>query len=111
MSPERAINEIKNFVKLFPEIPTLYFDDDILPLRKSWFIEFAGKYKNEIGLPYWCNIRPNLISEEIVSALKDSGCIRVCIGIESGNGSLRLNIMKRDYTNDDLRRAFSIVKK
>lgn len=111
MNPDRAIREIRNFVKLFPEIPTLYFDDDILPLKKRWFIEFAGKYKNEIGLPYWCNIRPNLISEEIVSALKDSGCIRVGIGIESGNESLRLNIMKRDYTNDDLRRAFSIVKK
>ncbi len=111
MSPDRAVAEIKNFVKLFPRLTTLYFDDDILPLKKSWFLEFAEKYKMEVGLPYWCNIRPNLISEEIVLALKDSGCIRVGIGIESGNENLRYKIMKRDYTDADLRMAFSVVKK
>lgn len=111
MSPDRAIAEIKNFIGLFPQLPTLYFDDDILPLKKGWFFEFAGKYKKEIGLPYWCNIRPNLISEDVVSALKDSGCIRVGIGIESGNEKLRFKMLKREYTDDDLRRAFSIVRK
>lgn len=111
MSVGRAIAEIKNFIILFPKISTLYFDDDILPLKKEWFFEFAGRYKTEVGLPYYCNIRPNLISEEVVLALKNSGCIRIGIGIESGNENLRFKIMKRDYTDDDLRKAFSIVRK
>lgn len=109
-SVEKSIAEIKNFVNKFPEIHTLYFDDDILPLKKQWFLDFAEKYKNEIHKPYWCNVRPNLVDKEIVDAFMSSGCVRAGIGIESGNESIRNNILKRNISDMTLINAVSLLK-
>jgi radical SAM superfamily enzyme YgiQ (UPF0313 family) len=109
-SPQRAISEIKSFLKKYPTIHTLYFDDDILPLYKKWFYEFTDLYRKEISKPYWCNIRPNLINEDIAKALADSGCVRVGIGIESGNEKIRNEILKRDLSDRDLISAVGYLR-
>lgn len=110
-SVEKSISEIKSFTNKFPAIHTLYFDDDILPLKRQWFLGFAERYKNEINKPYWCNVRPNLIDEEIVDAFVASGCVRAGIGIESGNEKIRNNILKRDISDQTLINAVSLLKK
>lgn len=110
-SVEKSISEIKNFIKKFPKIHTLYFDDDILPLNKSWFFDFAERYKKEINMPYWCNVRPNLVNEEIVEAFVDSGCVRAGIGIESGNENIRNKVLKRNISEQSLINAVSLLKK
>jgi anaerobic magnesium-protoporphyrin IX monomethyl ester cyclase len=110
-SVDKSISEIKNFINKFPLIHTLYFDDDILPLRKQWFIEFAGRYKKGINKPYWCNIRPNLVNEEIVDAFYNSGCLRVGIGIESGNENIRNQILKRNISEQTIINAAALLKK
>lgn len=110
-SVEKSIAEIKNFASKFPEIHTLYFDDDILPLKKQWFLDFAARYRNEIHKPYWCNVRPNLVDKEIVDAFVSSGCVRAGIGIESGNESIRNNILKRNISERTLIDAVALLKK
>lgn len=110
-SVEKAISEIKNFIAKFPEVHTLYFDDDILPLKKQWFADFADRYKKEINKPYWCNIRPNLIDEEIVDKFVSSGCVRVGIGIESGNEKIRNEVLKRNISDKTIINAVSFLKK
>ena len=109
-SVERSISEIRKFISKFPGIHTLYFDDDILPLKKQWFSEFAEEYRKEIHRPYWCNIRPNLVNDEVVEALVDSGCIRVGIGIESGNGGIRNNVLRRNLSDKIIIDAVSLLK-
>lgn len=109
-SVEKSILEIKNFITKFPGIHSLYFDDDILPLKKQWFLDFAARYKSEINRPYWCNIRPNLVDEEIVDALVFSGCVRAGIGIESGNEKIRNEVLKRNISEQALINAVSLLK-
>ncbi|MDD5109267.1 MAG: radical SAM protein [Candidatus Omnitrophica bacterium] len=109
-SPQRAISEIKYFIGKFPEIRTLYFDDDILPLNREWFNSFTQLYKQEINMPYWCNVRPNLLNAEIARTLADSGCVRVNIGIESGNEALRNNILRRGLTDRSIESAVRHLK-
>lgn len=110
-SVEKSITEIKNFIAKFSKIHTLYFDDDILPLKKQWFVEFAERYRREINMPYWCNIRPNLVDEEIVEAFRASGCVRAGIGIESGNEKIRNDILRRNISERTLREAVSFLKR
>lgn len=107
---ERSISEIKNFIGKFPAIHTLYFDDDILPLKQKWFFEFAREYKKEINKPYWCNIRPNLVNSKIAEALVNSGCTRAGIGIESGNERVRNEILKRDLSDKTIIDTVSLLK-
>ena len=110
-SVEKSISEIKNFTTKFPEIHTLYFDDDILPLKKQWFVDFATRYRNEINKPYWCNIRPGLVKEEIVEAFVYSGCVRAGIGVESGNERIRNRVLNRNVSEQVLVNAVSLLKK
>lgn len=110
-SVEKSISEIKSFIAMFPGIHTLYFDDDILPLNKGWFLDFAARYKKEINKPYWCNIRPNLVDEEIVEGFVNSGCVRAGIGIESGNETIRNKVLKRNITEQLLVSAVSLLKR
>ncbi len=109
-SVERSISEIKNFISKFPVIHTLYFDDDILPLKQKWFFEFAKEYRRKINKPYWCNIRPNLVNGKVVEALVNSGCIRAGIGIESGNEGIRNEMLKRDISDKTILDAVSLLK-
>lgn len=110
-SVKRSISEIKNFLGRFPKMHTLYFDDDILPLKKQWFLDFADSYKKEINMPYWCNIRPNLVDSDIVEAFIRSGCVRAGIGIESGNSRIRNEILKRGISDEAIVNAVSLLKR
>lgn len=110
-SVDKSISEIKNFIAKYPQIHTLYFDDDILPLKRKWFLEFAHRYGREIKKPYWCNVRPNLVDTEIVDAFVASGCVRAGIGIESGAESLRNGVLKRNISDESIISAVELLKK
>ena len=105
-----VIKELKQIKNTYSFIKSFTFDDDILPLNKGWFREFSSYYKKEITLPYDCNLRPNLVTEETVWLLKESGCYRVRIGIESGNEWLRNNILKRSLSDAVLKRAVYLCR-
>lgn len=108
-SPSRVIIEIKALLNSYPFIKYIVFQDDILPKNKKWFEEFAYAYSQEIKIPYMCNARPELITEHIAELLKLSGCARVWLGIESGNEFIRKKILKRNISQEQLRKAFSIL--
>jgi len=78
------------------------FVDDTFIIDKKWTLEFCEAYKREVGRPFGANIRPNLVSEEIVKALKDSGCAVVMYAIESGNDALRFGILNRNISKEKI---------
>jgi radical SAM superfamily enzyme YgiQ (UPF0313 family) len=106
-----AIRELRLILRNYPSIKRFAFDDDILPLDKVWFREFARQYKKEIALPYECNLHPNLVNEEIVVLLKESGCNQVDMGIESGSDFIRNQILNRNITKEQLVNAFVLCKR
>ena len=106
-----AIKELKFILRNYTFIKNFAFDDDILPLNKMWFKEFARQYKKEIALPYDCNLHPSLVNEEIVALLRESGCGQVHMGIESGNDFIRNQILNRNITKKQLINAFALCKK
>jgi radical SAM superfamily enzyme YgiQ (UPF0313 family) len=110
-SVDNVITEIKEVINKYPSIRSLIFDDDILFLKKSWSEEFTERYRKEIGLPFTCNARANLIDESRVELLKKAGCIHVKFGIESGNENISNNILKRQLKNSHIINAFSLCKK
>lgn len=109
-SPESSIREIEETIKRF-QINTIAIGDDVFGLDKKWRDEFCKKYKERIRIRFFCLLRPNLVDEEIVRLLKDTGCYRISIGIESGNEYIRKNILNRQMSNDQIANAFAIAKK
>lgn len=85
------------------------FDDDIFIFKKDWFHEFAPRFKKEIGIPYICYARPNLIDEETVKLLAESGCHIVRMAIETGNEYLREHVLHRKMKNETIIRAADLI--
>ncbi len=90
---------------------TVYFYDDLFTFDKKWLSGFLAPYKKTIGIPFMCNTRADLVDEETVRILADSGCRTVSFGIETGNYLLRKNVLKRDITNEQIIRCGELLKK
>jgi hypothetical protein len=80
-------------------------------MKKAWSIEFTEKYKKRLGLPFTCNMRPNICSEFIVNLMAEAGCTKVMVGLESGNEYLRNTLLLRSLKAEDMITAFDRFKK
>lgn len=105
-SVDNVMAELVSIVDNHPNIRAFVFDDDILYMRKPWSIEFTEKYKKALGLPFTCNIRPNICKPEIVALLKDANCVKVKVGVESGNEYIRNHLLQRALKAEDMISAF-----
>lgn len=101
-SPERFIAEMQTVLSSYSFVNNVFFQDDILPINRKWFKQFAELYIGKISLPFACNIHPSLIDEDVLLTLKDMGCKSIQIGVESGSDEIRRNILKRRMTNDEI---------
>jgi len=86
------------------------FLDDLFILSPEWIKEFSEKYKKEIGLPFSCLVRANLVTFEIIRDLKNAGCWRIVIGLESGDDFVRNKIFKRDMSEKEILDAAKMIK-
>jgi len=86
------------------------FMDDIFTLSPEWIREFSGRYREEIGLPFTCLVRANVITPEMVRDLKEAGCHRVMMGVEAGNDRLRNEVFKRRMSKEEIREAARMIK-
>jgi radical SAM superfamily enzyme YgiQ (UPF0313 family) len=100
-SVDYLIEEIGRVRAAYP-LTTVVFQDDTFIQDKDWFIEFADRFPSRVGLPYTCNIRANLMSEDIAEALSRSGCVAVNWSIESGDEEFREKRLHRNMTRDQI---------
>lgn len=87
----------------------IIFEDDILILKKDWFYEFAKKFKEKVGIPYICYVRPNLVDEDMVKLMKESGCHIIRMAIETGNEELRNKVLNRKMRNETIIKAADLI--
>lgn len=104
---DSCINEIKE-AKAKYDFKSIWIEDDIFGLHRKWREEFCVKYKKEIGLPFICLLRPNVVKREFITYLKEAGCKRIMFGVESGNDYVANTIMKRNVKIDTIIRAFDL---
>ena len=92
-------------------VTKFYFSDDSFNANI-----FRGKslcksiISNHLNIEYFCeaNIKP--FDVELAHLLKESGCIRVKLGMESGNDRI-LKLMKKDITSNDILKTCNLLKK
>lgn len=86
------------------------FMDDVFILDRDWVLEFASRYRAEVGLPFTCLVRANVVTEEMVRALKAAGCHRMMMGIEAGNERLRRTVLKRQMSDEQILTAGRVIR-
>jgi anaerobic magnesium-protoporphyrin IX monomethyl ester cyclase len=108
-SVDSVLAEIKDVRSKWP-LKHVFFLSDNFILDKAWVGEFAERYRAEIGLPFTCNVRANLVDEKVVSDLKKAGCLSVLFGVESGDEHMRNDILKRQMSEEILVRAGELLR-
>ena len=115
-SVENVIEEIAERIKQYYDkgFRYFYFFDDTFILDKGYVLKFCRQFK-EKGfhklLRWSINIRANLVTDDLMRALKDAGCYQVRMGVESGNEYIRNTIYRRGMANQEIINAACIIKK
>ncbi|MFH1968571.1 MAG: radical SAM protein [bacterium] len=110
MSIERAIKELKSIKDRY-KFKSIFFADDIFTLDKNYVDKFCEQYKKEVDVPFEANSRIETSSYEIFKTLKDAGCFKIHIGIESGDEDFRKNKLNRNMSNKQIIDAFYMARK
>lgn len=111
-SVDNLLTEIKDVVANYPRCRYVRFSDDVFVIHKDeWLEEFAEKYPTEIGLPFYCLIRCNSLTEEVARLLQKAGCKSVSMSIEAGNEKIRNEILKRNMPDKMLEDSFALARK
>jgi len=100
-SVDSVFEEIQATREAYP-LEFVVFLDDTFILIRDWLEEFAQRYAREIGIPFFCNVRANLVDQWIVDRLTEAGCASVGMGIETGDDDLRNAILKRNMSKEQI---------
>ena len=85
--------------------------DDLASANKKKFTKICHLInKRRPGIKFFTSVRANLVTEDFLIMLKDSGCEMVCMGIESASPKI-LKIMNKKVTVEQQRNAVRLVKK
>jgi len=109
-SVDNVLDEIRQITSKY-DIKTIRFNDDLFTIDKDWVKEFSEKYSKEFKIPFYCNARTELITDELCEDLKNAGCVSLNMGIESGSEKLRREVLNRQNSNENIINAFKIAKK
>ncbi len=109
-SPENVVDEIEHLVNDYG-IEHIIFEDDTFTVD----VERAKKICNlmierKIDINWYCFSRVNVISRDLLSVMKRSGCYSIGYGVESGNPEI-LKTIKKGITLNQVRKAFDLTKK
>lgn len=88
------------------------FIDDLFAFYNDWLEEFADKWPAQVGLPFFANVRADLLVRDPrkVALLKKAGCATVSMGIEAANDRLRIELLKRRMSRQDIIDAGRMVR-
>ncbi|MBI4335774.1 MAG: B12-binding domain-containing radical SAM protein [Candidatus Omnitrophica bacterium] len=111
---ERNLDDVVNelmFLKERYNIEGFWILDDTFTIKPDRVAEFSGKLRDTgMNLKWGCQARVNFFNERIAAELKNSGCLQVDFGVESGSQKV-LDYLKKGITVAQTRRAFEACKR
>ncbi|MFH1744574.1 MAG: radical SAM protein [bacterium] len=110
-SVENLIGEIKLCLKYCNG--NINFQDDTFTMNRQKIIDFCESVKKENLILNWeCNTRIDLVDDELLKAMRESGCSRINFGVESGNEELRRKVINKGmFTNEKIKEVFQSCRK
>jgi len=109
-SVQRTINELKYLKKKYNLEFLKFFDEDFLMRPQDNLEELSKAYKQEVNLPFAIETNPRSVSEEKVRLLKNMNCVSASLGVETGDMILRGKVLNRVDLENDIIKAFSLLK-
>ncbi|MBN1355451.1 B12-binding domain-containing radical SAM protein [bacterium] len=104
-SISNIMQEIASLVERF-RVDGLWFLDDTLLEDPDWLSELCSGLRST-GLPWGCQAHVRRADEGLFAMMRESGCLQLEFGVESGSPAV-LRRLRKGSDPDDVRRAFAI---
>lgn len=105
-----VLEQIREVRARYPLQCVKFYDDIFVYRVDPWLEEFAARYPREVGLPFHCLTRADLVTEDVVRLLKRAGCHSVSMSIEAGNDRIRNEVLKRRMGRHQILEAFRLFR-
>lgn len=112
------VRDVKNVVEEAVQLKTYWqplkminFVDDNFADPVEWLREFSPLYKEKVGVPFFCSIRPEDFTEEVARLIAEAGGAVVDMAIETANDEHRHLVLARVGEKDTVRKAVGLCKK
>jgi radical SAM superfamily enzyme YgiQ (UPF0313 family) len=93
-------------------IKRFWFVDDTFAVNRQYVFRLCEEIINrKLDVEWWCETRVESIDETLLKVMRKAGCIQISFGIESGSERVRINAIRKNFTNDQAVRAFKLCKK
>ena len=110
-SPDNILAELLWLKERF-KIQGFIFLDDTLIVDRKWTTELADKIVGaKLGLVFGCNMRAELVDDQILGALKEAGLRKIYLGIESCTDRIREEVLNKKITRDEIQKAVLAAKR
>jgi radical SAM superfamily enzyme YgiQ (UPF0313 family) len=109
-NPTKVVDEMESLRDNF-HVEGIWFKDSIFNLKSEWVKKFCGEIKRRnLNMVWQCNTRVDLIDEDEVRMMAESGLIQIDLGIESGSMK-SLGVLRKGYTIEAIQKAVSNARK
>ncbi|MBU2562082.1 MAG: B12-binding domain-containing radical SAM protein [Nanoarchaeota archaeon] len=117
-SSNNILDEIKEIKEKFPSEKEIYFEVENFGIDQKWAINLCSKLEEfnktlKHPLFFGANLRitPNASLENLFIACKKANFKSLNIGLESGSERIRSQILRRNYSNEDIINAVKLARK
>lgn len=106
-SLDSVFANIEILVKKY-KVDALYIMDDTFTVSPERVLEFCERIK-KLGIYWGAETRANLINYKLLKAMKDSGCLQLDFGVESGSPEMLAKV-KKAITVEQTVEAFRLCR-
>lgn len=104
-----VIEELVRIRKRYPFVQAIQIFDDTFFARSLKYIEcFSQLYKEQVGLPLYCQTSPDTLSKDKLKILLCAGLVYVEMGIQTGSKRIRA-LYRRKETNEKILQATNLL--
>lgn len=108
-SVDNVIRELVWAKSRYP-VKHILFIDDCFTTNTRWLTEFCGRYRREVGLPFWCLTHPLYLNRDKIKLLKWAGCNSITIGVQSLSEEINARILNRQSDRERIAEAIQTFK-
>ncbi len=107
---KNVVDELQYLVKDMG-VRSIFIFDDNFPVNKQRAIDICqGIIDRRLDIQWACCSHVKMMNEELLMVMKQSGCVNIDFGVESGSDIILKNINK-NQTRSDIERTFELVHK